>query len=422
MPSASLSSDVVRGLVHRELPAAAQAIVQAANPVPGAMRNAMLVAARAAFNLFAAHAGLAKPQPVAPGGAAQRIQSIIRKVSMMLPATFISEGRVLSLLDKDLLERLPWEERALVDEHVMPIVSLVNGKVFLTDPAAFFDGAFTAAMLAPRCLVIGAEDRRLDRLGHPCTGSKTGPDEIARALPFRRYLPDHLAGSDRRPFRVFRIADGSELMDFSGYDWSRWERETEALGAFREAFAFHRQFSAQWREMMPDVAEILARWQPPSFPAPSLPPSGNYTDLEREAIRQCLQDALSRPDLPSTEDRMPAVTVPAPRKRVNFTVCAPDKDRKPLFRINIGPERRKLELFHNPRSMHHHGGRCLDEFVEQAAAHADLTFTRYMTTVTGYAYGLPGGLDNVRTTLPLLIDRIVDLYPSWRSGWKTCGR
>lgn len=405
----AFTPDAVRDIVRQELPGVGLNLDRARTPVPGAMRAAMMRAAEAAFAVFTAPEG----QVERP---AQRIQSVVREVSMMLPATFISHGRLLSLRNRDWLLSLPHDDRGQVDEHVLPVAALVRGDAFLADPAAFFDGAFTAAMLTPRCLLIQAEDRRLNRRGHPGVGMKPGLEAIAHLRPFLRYMPDHLSGVDREAIQVFRMHDGSALHDLGSYAWSDWEREAAAFGAFREAIDFHHEFSRSWRRMMPAAAEALHGWRPLPVRPPSLA-KGDYTDAERAVIRARLNELRARPDMPVTWFGQPAVTDPAQGKRINFTVDAPDRQRKPLFRVNIGADRPKFELYYNPLKMHPDGRRCMDELAMQVNLATGQGFRYETITKTGHGYRHPGGTDNVLAVLPVLIDHIVALYPTWRERW-----
>ncbi|MFV3076530.1 hypothetical protein [Niveispirillum fermenti] len=408
MPPA-FTSDVVRDIVRRELPDAGTKLERARSPVPGAMWAAMMQAAEAAFAVFTAPAGRV-------GNPAQRIQEIVRAVSLMLPPLFISQGRLMSLRDEEWLLSLPYDDRGQVDEHVLPVTALVRGDAFLADPAAFFDGAFTAAMLTPRCLLIRAEDRRLNRRGHPGIGAKPGLEATAQLRPFLRYMPDHLSGVDREAIQVFRMQDGSMLHDPGNYTWSDWEQEAASFGAFREAIDFHHEFSRSWRRMMPAAAEILRGWQPLPVRLPS-PSKGDYTDAERTVIRARLDELRARPDMPVTWFGQPAVTDPAQGKRINFTVDAPDRQRKPLFRVNIGADRPKFELCYSPLRMHPDGRRCVDELAMQVNPVIGHGFRCQTIARTGHGYRHPGGMDNVLSVLPVLIDHIVTLYPVWRERW-----
>ena len=410
--------DTVKELTRRDS-GAFDRIVSARNSPPGRLQSAMLSAAYEAFNLFAASAGLVAPAlGIDTSDAPGKVQLIVRKVSTMLPATFVSEGLLRSRQDSEWHNSLPPDDRKDVDEHVMPIFSMVNGRAFMMDPAAFFDGAFTAAMLGPRCLVIGSEERRIVRTGHPSIRLKMNLEEIATVQPFLRYTPDHLSHHDRQRFSVFRIVDGDELTDLAGYSWSDWEAEAQRMGgAFQEAFAFHRQFSSDWRRLMPDVAEILARWQPKPLPAAPVPQRGHYTDAEQVVMLRYLADTLDRPDMPVTSYGMPAVTKAAGRKRIAFTVSAPNKERTLLFRVIIGPERGKFDFYHNNVTMHPKGRLYRDRFVENISEYTGLAYSSKPDTSNGHHHRFPGGLESVMSVLPVIFDTLIKTYPSWRDEW-----
>jgi hypothetical protein len=385
----------------------------------------------------------------------KEVQKRVRAASYALPAAFVSGDRLLAADDPEWYASLVRAQRNPIDEHVVPLKWQVPGVEFLKDPAAYFDGAFTAAMVAPRCLVLGTEDRVLSRLRHPCQGFTFEGRGRIDGRPFLRYAPDNLSRRATKPIRVFRLQDGSELSDLANYTMSAWEVEMARYCAFAEAFVFHRRFSATWREMLPEVAAMLRSWKSPVRHKPhcveefaSLK-AGHFDKDELEEITGLAGKLLARPSNPDAGSGK-AIVLPEGNMRVTIDIVGPGN--KGLLRLNIGAERSRFEFYTvsgprlGKRSMFACGRACLDQLRNTLASKARLKLKPRLTDVKreelerqarsagpdearaardaasrlgpGFGYYLerePGmeAKDTVIEALPKVIDAIEILYPKW---------
>lgn len=343
----------------------------------------------------------------------QAIQDIIRTTSNSPwansrdPRLFITCGTIRSYLEPEWFANLIHDERKYIDEHVIPLTAAVSGDRFLGDPLAYLGEKFTRAMLTPQCIVIGAEDRRLERLRHP-----------NQSFPFLRYTAAHLSDGGKTPIHVYRVTDGSEV-DLLTYTQQEWEAELAEQPLLRSGLDFHRAFSASWGSMFPAEKAVIAGWNPRRFPPPTRP-KGNFDELERDSIRGALKGLLAAPDVPQTDLSLSSIQLADSSQRISVLVL--NRVRQSLFRITIGPERKKFVLYHTHNGFLASGLERLHELMSLLDDAYNLHFTsrpeKNNTHRTLYWLNLNEDLppvENVLNILDPIIASITKLYPGWNS-------
>lgn len=282
----------------------------------------------------------------------QKLQQAVRHASnwpckKVMPL-FVTGGFVRAKLDKAWRLWLTEDERKPTDEHVVPVTHTVNGLGSLGRPEDLF-AALARAMIAPICRVIGYEDRRIPR---------TDIDDWTR--PFDRYAAPSVTRLGEPPIEVYRSADGT-LVDVAGFTWDHWLAEMDAHPLYTSGRQFfEREFRKRFAESWAAIFAGAAALKPPA-----LPPVGrdngnvgahNFTPDEVEHIQHGISEYLGRADVPLTAAGHPSIRVPVGRSRVQVVQRSHSHDE--LFCINIGPERRKFELYHNPERHHAPEGRA----------------------------------------------------------------
>ena len=328
---------------------------------------------------------------------------------LKLSYPFVSGGTVWSHLNPTAFNHLVMDEKKYVKEHVVPVTASVPGDRFLGNPGPYIDRMLTRAMLAPQCIVIGKEDRRIHSVDHP------NPE-----FPFLRYHSEQLARPDLGSIEVYRVTDGSEV-DVANYTEAQWEAEIETFPLLKSALKFHRSFLNWWPVNYPQLAKIIGSWRPIVFP-PSARAAGAFSEAEQDAIYNLIVGLTLTAPITNTSQHI--IQIPVRRERISVIILG--HDGRPLFRIIIGSEQRRFALYHvyDPnqpgRNFMPEGLVCMNGLIDYLVSSGQLAFTNKpepgrATRTLEYVDFEPDltPFEMVMKAMPLIINGVFAQYPEW---------
>jgi hypothetical protein len=294
---------------------------------------------------FAAPTG-EHPTPAALRARRRSVQAAIREASRWpykkATPLFVSEWFVISILEPHRLQRFVKEERDYTGEHVIPLNSTVSATQLLGNPGGYA-APVAEAMTGPMCEVIGYEDRRILRL------LNLNPDR-----PFQRYDAPYRGES----IVVYRITDGIQV-DPATFGWNGWCDYMRKVPLYQEGLQFSERFAEHWAEMLdPQLTRRMVDvGTPPDEPTQDEDDAEQQEEelgtehvvvgIRREELNTIeaeLLEVLQAACLPETRSGFPRLRIPVRCSRVSIVLR--NWEGQDLLTLTIGPERRKLDLYH----------------------------------------------------------------------------